>query len=218
MFTKSHRIIAHEILDEQTPERGKASLRDLVRINRYLGGHEALRQALKRLNVRSAFSLLDVGAASGDSGDIVRAEYPVARVVSLDYKLHHLRQAHPPKVAGDAFRLPFRPRSFDIVHCSLFLHHFPDPEVVNLLQGFRELARLAVVINDLERHTLAYYFVPATKWLLRWDPITVHDAPISVQAGFTATELRLLAEKAGLRDIKMRLHRPAFRITLTALP
>src|SRR6188472_815450 len=44
MFTKSHRIIAHEILDEQTPERAKASLRDLVRINRYLGGHEALRQ------------------------------------------------------------------------------------------------------------------------------------------------------------------------------
>ena len=218
MFTKSHRIITHEILDEQTPERGKASLRDLVRINRYLGGHEALRQALKRLNIRGSFSLLDVGAASGDSGEVIRAEYPGARVVSLDYKLHHLRDAPVPKVAGDAFRLPFRARSFDVVHCSLFLHHFPDSEVVDLLHVFRELARVAVVINDLERHTLAYYFLPATKWLLRWDPITVHDGPISVQAAFTEPELRLLAERAGLRDIKTQRHHPAFRITLTAFP
>ena len=218
MFTSSRRIIEHEILDEQPPGAGERSLRDLVRINRFLGGHEALRKALTRIPAAGAFTLVDVGAASGDSGDIVRARYPHCRVTSLDYKPHHMRGAPPPKVAGDAFRLPFGPKSFDVVHCSLFLHHFDDDQVVELLRGFGSVARKAVLVNDLERHFLAYHFLPATRWLLGWDPITVHDGPISVQAGFRACELRSLAQRAGLRDIRVQQHRPAFRITLTAQP
>jgi hypothetical protein len=75
-----------------------------------------------------------------------------------------------------------------------------------------------VVVNDLERHALAYYFLPATKWLLGWDPITIHDGPISVQAAFKAGELKTLAERAGLRDVQTHVYRPAFRITLAGRP
>jgi 2-polyprenyl-3-methyl-5-hydroxy-6-metoxy-1,4-benzoquinol methylase len=218
MFTSSRRIIEHEILDEQTPEAGERSLRDLVRINRYLGGHEATRKALRTIAPDGPFTVLDIGAGSGDAGEVIRAEYPQAQVTSLDYKLHHLRAAASPKVAGDAFRLPFRARSFDIVHCSLFLHHFTDEQVMNLLRNFKEIARIAVIVNDLERHALAYYFLPATKWLMRWDAITVHDGPISVQAAFTAPELKKLAGEAGLRDIETHVYHPAFRITLVGRP
>ena len=186
MFTSSRRIIEHEILDEQTPEAGKRSLHDLVRINRYLGGHEATRKALRTVAPNGPFSVLDVGAASGDTADVIRSQYPLAEVTSLDAKIHHLRAAQSPKVVGDAFGLPFRAKSYDIVHCSLFLHHFTDDQVKHLLSGFREIARVAVVVNDLERHALAYYFLPATKWLLQWDAITIHDGPISVQAAFKA--------------------------------
>jgi SAM-dependent methyltransferase len=213
-FTSSRRIIRHEILDEQTPEAGAKSLRDLVRINRYLGGHEASRKALRSVAPNRPFTMLDVGAASGDTAEAIRAAFPSARVTSLDYKRHHLRRAAEPKVAGDAFRLPFRPKSFDIVHCSLFLHHYEDDEVIGLLRGFRDLAKLAVIVNDLERHAIAYYFMPATAWLLRWDRITIHDAPVSVQAAFKQGELEDLASKAGLRDLQTRVFHPAFRITL----
>jgi 2-polyprenyl-3-methyl-5-hydroxy-6-metoxy-1,4-benzoquinol methylase len=218
MFTSSRRIIEHEILDEQIPESGGRSLRDLVRINRYLGGHEATRKALRAVAPAGPFTVLDVGAASGDTADVIRAQYPQAKVTSLDAKIHHLRAAKPPKVGGDAFALPFRPKSYDIVHCSLFLHHFTDEQVINLLSGFRKIARVAVVVNDLERHALAYYFLPATKWLLRWDPITIHDGPISVQAAFKADELKTLAEKSGLHTVQTRVYRPAFRITLVGRP
>jgi hypothetical protein len=214
-FTSSRRIIRHEILDEQTPEAAEKSLRDLVRINRYLGGHEASRKALRSVAPDGPFTLLDVGAASGDTGEAIRTAFPGARVTSLDYKPHHLRRALQPKLAADAFRLPVRPRSFDFVHCSLFLHHFEDRAIIDLLRGFREAARVAVIVNDLERHAVAYHFLPATAWLFGWDPITVHDGPISVQAAFTANELRDLASKAGLRHVTMQAHHPAFRITLT---
>lgn len=193
-------------------------MRDLVRINRYLGGHEATRKALYSVAPDRPFTVLDVGAASGDTAEVIRDRYPRASVTSLDYKLHHLRAAASPKVAADAFRLPFAPGTFDIVHCSLFLHHFTGDQVINLLSGFRQTARVAVVVNDLERHVLAYYFLPATKWLLRWDAITLHDGPISVQAAFKLPELKSLAEKAGLRDVQARVYRPAFRIALTGRP
>lgn len=217
-FTKSRRRIEHEILDEQTPEAGRRSLLDLTRINRFLGGHEALRQALRRVAPSGRFSALDIGAASGDSGRVIRAMLPGATVTSLDYKAHHLRTADPPKIVADAFTLPFRPKSFDLITCSLFLHHFTDEQVVTLLRDFGKVARNAVVVNDLERHVLAYHFLPATRLLFRWDPITLHDGPISVQAAFTGEELKALADRAGLRDVKVRVHRPAFRVTLTARP
>jgi len=214
MFIRSRRRIEHEILDEQTPDGGRRSLRDLVRINRYLGGHEALRCALRQVAPDEPFTVLDVGAASGDSGAVMRVSFPQASIFSLDYKAHHLREASQPKLAADAFRLPFAPDSFDLVTCSLFLHHFTDDQIVVLLRGFSRVARRAVIINDLERHRLAYYFLPATRWLFGWDRITLHDGPISVQAAFTERELRALAERAGFRNIQTRVHRPAFRITV----
>ena len=119
---------------------------------------------------------------------------------------------------ADAFRLPFPDTSFDIVHCSLFLHHFENQAVVGLLNSFGRICRQHVIVTDLERHFLAYHFLPATRWLFRWDPITLHDGPISVAAAFRAGELRALAERAGLRDIDVRTHRPAFRLCLTASP
>jgi 2-polyprenyl-3-methyl-5-hydroxy-6-metoxy-1,4-benzoquinol methylase len=213
------RVIRHELLDEQTPERAAASLRDLVRINRLLGGHEVLRKTLRRVVTPSdEFTMLDVGAASGDMGRAVREQYPHARVTSMDYRAHHLSAADPPRVIADAFRLPFAPASFDIVHCSLFLHHFDNKQVISILASFGQMARRHLVVTDLERNPLAYYFLPATRWLFRWDPITLHDGPISVAAAFRAGELRQLAAAAGLQDIEVRTHRPAFRLSLIASP
>jgi hypothetical protein len=218
MFTASRRRIEPEILDDQTPEAGARSLADLVRINRFLGGHEALRKAFRSVAPHGPFSVLDIGSATGDSGNVIRAAYPQAAVTSLDYKLHHVRHASGTKLVADAFRVPFRPRSFTFVYCSLFLHHFEDDAVVQLLRGFRDIAQEAVIINDLERHVLPYWFLPATRWIFGWDRITLHDGPISVQAGFSRAELAGLAREAGLRDVGARAHRPAFRITVVGRP
>lgn len=218
-MTSRQRVIRHELLDEQPPDIAAASLRDLVRINNLLGGHQVLRKALRRI-VRPSdeFTMLDVGAASGDMGRVVLAEYPGARVTSLDYRSHHLTAAEPPRVVADAFHLPFAPASFDLIHCSLFLHHFEDDAVIELLRCFGRIARRHVIVCDLERHPLAYYFLPATKWLFDWHPITLHDGPVSVMAAFKASELRELASAAGLSNIHVSVHRPAFRLCLTAAP
>jgi hypothetical protein len=211
------RVIVPEMLDHAPPDVARASLRDLERINRYLGGYLVVRRMFARLVGRQeSFSVLDVGAASGDMGAAIRRSFPNARVTSLDYKMAHLAEAAHPKVAGDAFHLPFRPASFDFVFSSLFLHHFANDQVVELFTGFRSIARRAVLAIDLDRGPLAYYFLPKTRWLFGWEPITINDGQISVGAAFKREELQALAANAGLGGAQVRVHRPWSRLSLVA--
>ncbi|HML16003.1 MAG TPA: methyltransferase domain-containing protein [Bryobacteraceae bacterium] len=212
----SGRVLAPEILDTLPYEQARATLADLTRINRRWGGHSTLRHLLRE-NVRpeETFSMLDVGAASGDMADCVREWYPRATVVLLDRIASHLNGASGPRVAADAFHLPLRPKSFDFVFCSLFLHHFTGEEIVRLLEAFSSVARRAVLVIDLERNPVAYYFLPWTRRLFGWDPVTVNDGRISVEAAFRAGELEELARRAHLNP-KARVFRPAFRIAMTA--
>jgi 2-polyprenyl-3-methyl-5-hydroxy-6-metoxy-1,4-benzoquinol methylase len=212
------RVLKPEILDTLPYDQARASLADLTRLNRQWGGHSTLRRLLRDAVRDPNFSLLDVGAASGDMGNCVRQWYPSARVTSLDRIAFHLAASPPPRVAGDAFALPFREKSFDFVFCSLFLHHFTDTEIVRLLAGFGAVARTAVLVIDLERNPIAYYFVPWTRWVFGWDPVTVNDAAISVEAAFHPRELEALAASAGLHQARARSYRPAFRIAMIAKP
>ncbi len=213
----SQRVIVPEMLDHAPPDVTRASLRDLARVNRYLGGYYVLGRLMASVARRDeGFSVLDVGAASGDMGAAIRRRYPKAQVTSLDYRADHLALAADPRLVADAFRLPFRPASFDFVFSSLFLHHFRDQEVVELFRGFRLVARRAVLAIDLERGPLAYHFLPRSRWLFGWHDITINDGQISVAAAMKKHELRALAVRAGLEKAQVRVHRPWARLSLVA--
>jgi len=216
MHCLNGRVLKPELLDTLPPEEARASLSDLVRVNKYWGGHSTLRKLVDRaIAPGEAFTLLDVGAASGDMGRVVGEMRPLGRVTSLDYIESHLVRGEQ-CVAGDAFALPFAARSFDYVFSSLFLHHFTDEQVVELLAGFGRVARKQVLVIDLWRHPVPYYFISRTRWLFGWHPVTVYDGAISVEAAFSPQELTNLARRAGLAAPQARTFVPAFRIALSA--
>lgn len=214
----SGRVCRPELLDHSPPADAACSLADLRRINRYFGGHRLLRSLLRGfVSTSESFSLLEIGAGSGDNSAVVASSFPRARVTLLDYRHLHLSEARTgSRVVADAFAAPFAPGSFDFVFSSLFLHHFSEEQVVELLAKMRCIARKAVLATDLERTWLAYHFLPATRWLFRWHPITMHDGPASVQAGFRRDELADMAHAAGLTHARIRAHRPWFRLSLAA--
>lgn len=217
IHARGGRVLVREILDDAPDEEAQRNLRELTSINRWLGGHRVLDGSLRQLyRADAAFTMLDVGAARGDVARTVTGAFPRAQVTCLDWQERNLRDAPQPKVAGNAFALPFKDRAFDVVHCALFLHHFTDDEVVDLLAKMARCARRAVVVQDLERHPLAYYFLPATAWLLRWSSLVLHDGPISVEAAFHADELEALARRAGLAQGQVKRHWPWFRLSLVA--
>jgi hypothetical protein len=96
-------------------------------------------------------------------------------------------------------RLPFPPRSFDVVTASLFLHHFGDEALPGLLRGLFALARRALVVNDLRRAWVPYLFGRALFRPLFRSRVSVEDGLISIRRGFTEEELRAAFAAAGLR-------------------
>jgi ubiquinone/menaquinone biosynthesis C-methylase UbiE len=211
------RLIQPELLDHLPPEEARPNLADLVRINTRFGGHSVLRALMASVaRPNEEFTLLDIGAASGDAARLIRADFPKASITSLDYNTVNLGAAPYPKLLADAFQLPFPAHSFDFVLSSLFLHHFENAQVVELLRSFYEVAHRGLLVCDLERRVLPYLFLPATKTLFHWQRITVHDGMISVRASFRASELSNLAQAAGIQGANVRVHRPAFRLSLVA--
>ena len=211
----SGRVLRSEHLESSEPAAVERNLRDIARINRWFGGHRTLLKLLKEfVEPADHFSILDAGAASGDMGKCIVKRYPNAKVTSLDRQPIHLRKAHPPKVAADAFALPFVNGTFDFVTCSLFLHHFSDSEIIDLLKEMRRVARRALIVLDLERHPLAYCFLPLTRLLFDWSDLTVHDGCISVEAAFTRQELATLGQALHPSWATTRRHFPWFRLSL----
>ena len=155
-------------------------------------------------------SILDVGTGSADiPGQVLRwcdSRGIVCDTVALDVSERNLRLTRwrlglDPAISlvrADARLLPFRPRSFDIVIASQFLHHFEDSDVAALLASFARLARRAVVINDLARNLVPYYFIRTAGRLFTRSYLTRNDGPVSVLRGFTAHEFSDLARQAGL--------------------
>ena len=68
--------------------------------------------------------------------------------------------------------------------------------------------------RNLERHPVAYHFLPMTRRVFGWCPLTVHDGPMSVAAAFRVEELASLANAAGATVLAAQRHWPWFRISV----
>ena len=93
------------------------------------------------------------------------------------------------------------PGGFDVITCSLFMHHLENREVVKLLQSMESASHQAIVICDLDRSRLNLGLVAIASRLLSRSSVVHHDAICSVKGAFTRDEFRTLAESALLRPV-----------------
>src|SRR4051812_17502176 len=99
------RGIEPELLDHADADEGRENLADLVRINTNFGGHSTIRKLVGTVAKPSeTFTLLDVGAASGDTARVISRAFPNASVTCADYNAVNLAAAPEPKLLADAFR------------------------------------------------------------------------------------------------------------------
>lgn len=221
------RVVARELMDEPVDDVGEleANLRDIAFANARLGGSPPVVRAVRAFGAQR---VLDVGSGAGDVAvALVRdAERRCARlsVTCLDRSEQMLAVARRTAGADPAFSfvradgeaLPFDDGAFDVVTCTLALHHFEPDAAGALLRELRRVARVSPVVCDLRRSVLAF----ASTWL--WsrtsrNRLTRHDAPLSVRRAYTPAEALALARRAGWRAPQVR-REPFFRMTLTDPP
>lgn len=211
------RATESEIIDDMSLDAQEMSrvLGDLAVINRYLGGYATTVRAVERLvpGGSSPLRVLDVGAGGGDMARRLvewgRANGRVVRVVTCDLSFAAAQFASrsltdvdgAAVVQADVLALPFRERSFDVVMCSLFAHHFPTPVVARFLVAMHGISRYGVVVNDLHRHPIAYAGIWLLTRLFPASPIVRHDGPLSVRRAFVREDLRELERETALRMI-----------------
>jgi hypothetical protein len=115
---------------------------------------------------------------------------------------------------GDVRALPLAEGSVDFVISSLFLHHFSAPELVQALPQWARLARQSLIMTDLVRHPVPYWFMKATSPVFARSPMTRHDAAVSVRRAYRAQELQRIAAAAGLVQARVHLCFPYRMILL----
>ena len=94
------------------------------------------------------------------------------------------------------------PRGFDVVMCSLFLHHLSADVAVSLLTRMRLAARHRVLVNDLLRSWRGYVLAKFACNVFSRSYIVRADGPSSVEAAFSLAEVQKMAEQAGLSDAR----------------
>lgn len=217
-----------ELLDEtrHDPAELADNFRDIQRVNRLLGGTAVILRHLPRLidATRSRpVTILDLATGAADIPLAIsrwarRRGLPVSIVASDSsaeiLKLARARVGANPDITlarYDARSVPHPDDHFDIVLCSLSLHHFSPSDAIRVFGEMDRLARTGFILNDLRRGRLGFAAAWAASRLTTRNRLTRHDAPLSVLRAYTPDELGDLLRQAEIEGVTVTRH-PWFRM------
>lgn len=100
------------------------------------------------------------------------------------------------------------PEGYDILTSSLFFHHLETNQATELLSAMGTRAKVALVINDLERSRTGWLLANVATRLLSSSHVVHEDGPLSVKAAFSLPEIRQMAASANLMDYTLERRFP----------
>ncbi|QJW99824.1 methyltransferase domain-containing protein [Frigoriglobus tundricola] len=213
-----------ELMDDPAldPAEHRRALVGLARLNRVSDSAGVLWPAIAGLarELKRPIRVLDVATGSGDVprkllARATRAPAPARalEVAACDVSPTAIQEAvrEPSGVrffVHDALhdRLP---TGFDIVTCSLFLHHLSEDEAIGLLANMENAAGRMILVNDLARSRFNYCAVWLACRLLTRSRVVRFDGPASVRSAFTPQEALAVASRAGLAGATVRSQFPS---------
>jgi SAM-dependent methyltransferase len=214
-----------EIMDQPGLDEGRhrQALRGLERINFWSRSTALLwgpLAALAREEPRRRLRVLDLATGAGDvpirlwrrarrAGVPVHVEGCDVRAAAVAHAAARAAQARADVrfFVWDALGGPL-PFGYDVLLSSLFLHHLPDEQAVDLLRRMAAAAGRLVLINDLVRSRAGWLLAYMGTRVLSRSAVVHTDGPLSVEGAFTIDEVRGLAGRAGLPGARVRARWP----------
>jgi SAM-dependent methyltransferase len=199
-----------EMMDRPQPVSPelKRDLKNIRALNRYFGSYRLVSRFVGRW-IEPGERVRIVDLATG-SGDIPRLIVDLARKIGAKVEIdaldrqpatleiaRELSAAYPEISYIEADILEWWPEQhYDVVLCSLALHHFSHRDAVRVLRLCRDLSRKFVLVSDLCRGSLARIGVYLLTALIFREPMTRYDARVSVARAFSFEEMNDLAHQA----------------------
>lgn len=206
-----------EIMDDFALEG--ETLRDaldkIAKINQLLGGNkltlQGVQSLLNKANSDNELTIVDIGCGNGD---MLRTLAKYAEKHQLKFKLigidanpftinhaKELSQQYPSisYSCEDIFEDNFNSLHYDIVLCTLTLHHFKDEEIIQLMSVFYKNTNIGIVINDLQRSSVAYRLFQALCFVFSLNKMSKEDGLVSILRGFKKNELEDFSRKLGFK-------------------
>jgi hypothetical protein len=207
-----NRLVQPELLDTLPPEDPRAigSRFDLRRINWWMGNHGIMARALRSHLPQAPKQIIELGAGDGhfllqvvgrfQVGQISDVSHPFsARATLLDLQKNlsaETRSAfrrlgwRAEPVTADVFDWMPAGKTREVVIANLFLHHFEETHLAELLGKVSDHAKLFVAIEP--RRFRLPSLVGLLLRLIGCNGVTRHDAVISIRAGFVGQEISAL--------------------------
>ena len=196
-------------LDPVEHDRALRGLRRINAISRCVPGLFRHIEMLSRETPSAQLSVLELACGGGDTAIELAALARRRRVgltihaCDLNPEAVRIAKRNVARSASDVDVFladaldPPGSEEFDVVYCTLFVHHLDPPEVVRLLTVMAARARRLVLVDDLSRSRLGYSLAWIGTRLLSRSWVVHNDGPLSVQAAFTPKEILQLAFQAG---------------------
>lgn len=215
-----YRTTAEEIMDDFSleGEELRDALDKIAVINQLLGGNRLTLDGVKQLlplNIKEV-TIVDVGCGNGDMlrtlADFGKKNNFIFHLIGIDanaFTIKHaklLSQEYPNihYLCIDIFEEEFCELEYDIVLCTLTLHHFKNEQIDYLLQLFSQQAQIGIVINDLHRNIIAYRLFQAICFIFRLNKMSKEDGLVSILRGFKEKELESFSKKNKLQKYSIQ--------------
>ncbi|WP_029282778.1 methyltransferase domain-containing protein [Pedobacter sp. R20-19] len=217
-----------EIMDDFALEGEilRDALDKIASINKLLGGNNVTLHGVKtlinHLHHEKEISILDVGCGNGDMlrtlADYGQKNKINFKLTGIDANAFTIKHAEGLSTTYqniryeciDIFSDAFKAKDFDIILCTLTLHHFKDSEILALIDSFQKQAKLGIVINDLHRSKLAYYLFNAICFIFKLNEMSRKDGLVSILRGFKKADLQRYSTELKFKNFSIRW-RWAFR-------
>lgn len=218
----SQRTLAPEIMDDfrMEGETLRVTLDQIASVNQLLGGNRITLEGVKMLmeNVPAGKEVViaDVGCGNGDLLRVVartaRKKGWRVKLLGIDangYTANYaavLSEQYPEityycmDILGDEFRK----LQYDIVLCTLTLHHFEDRQITRLMSLFHRNAAIGIVINDLHRSAVAYRLFQVFSRIAGMGKMAKEDGLVSILRGFKRKEIEELSQKLNFSQYTLK--------------